>query len=83
MCNPRNRNEREVLIHRNFGCGKYLQKQGVGSHSERNCKVNMINFVVWLSAGAVIGWLASRMVQVEHKSMNKPVSDKDRKSGKS
>lgn len=29
--------------------------------------MNLINFIVWLSAGAVIGWFASRMVQAEHR----------------
>lgn len=32
--------------------------------------MNLLNFIVWLSAGAVIGWFASRMVQVEHRSHN-------------
>ena len=27
--------------------------------------MNFINFVAWLTAGAVIGWFASRMVEVE------------------
>lgn len=25
--------------------------------------MNLVNFIVWLSAGAVIGWFASRMVR--------------------
>lgn len=29
--------------------------------------MNLINFIVWLSVGAVIGWIASRMVQLERK----------------
>ncbi|MHC1783729.1 MAG: hypothetical protein AB9891_13405 [Anaerolineaceae bacterium] len=29
--------------------------------------MNFINFMVWLSAGAMIGWFASRMVQMERK----------------
>ena len=29
--------------------------------------MNLLNFIVWLSAGAVIGWFASRMIQVEHR----------------
>ena len=29
--------------------------------------MNLINFIVWLSAGAVIGWFASRMVQAENR----------------
>jgi uncharacterized membrane protein YeaQ/YmgE (transglycosylase-associated protein family) len=31
--------------------------------------VNLINFIVWLSAGAVIGWFASRMVKAERRRM--------------
>jgi hypothetical protein len=34
--------------------------------------MNLINFIVWLSAGAVIGWFASRMEMVEHKRTHKP-----------
>jgi len=29
--------------------------------------MNLINFIVWLTVGAVIGWFASRMVMVEHR----------------
>ena len=36
--------------------------------------MNLINFIVWLSAGAVIGWFASRMVQMEYKPASRPVS---------
>lgn len=34
--------------------------------------MNLFNFIVWLSAGAVIGWFASRMVQLEQKRNHKP-----------
>ena len=34
--------------------------------------MNLINFIVWLSTGAVIGWFASRMVKAEHKQTHKP-----------
>ena len=34
---------------------------------------NLINFIVWLSAGAVIGWFASRMVEVERRRTYKPM----------
>lgn len=27
--------------------------------------MNLFNFIVWLSTGAVIGWFASRMVKAE------------------
>jgi len=36
--------------------------------------MNLINFIVWLSAGAVIGWFASRMVQAEHKQIQKQLT---------
>jgi hypothetical protein len=29
--------------------------------------MNLINFIVWLSAGAVIGWFASRMIEIEQR----------------
>lgn len=29
--------------------------------------MNLINFIVWLSAGAVIGWFAGRMIEVEQR----------------
>jgi hypothetical protein len=29
--------------------------------------VNLINLIVWLSAGVVIGWCACRMVQMEQR----------------
>jgi uncharacterized membrane protein YeaQ/YmgE (transglycosylase-associated protein family) len=29
--------------------------------------MNLINFIVWLSAGAIIGWFASRMIEAERK----------------
>jgi len=44
--------------------------------------MNLINFIVWLSAGAVIGWFASRMVSVEHKLTHKPLPDEDHSSKK-
>lgn len=40
--------------------------------------MNLINFIVWLTAGAVIGWFASRMVMVEHKHKHISLPDDDR-----
>lgn len=41
--------------------------------------MDLINFVVWLSAGAVIGWFASWMVKVEHKLRpNRPIPSEER-----
>jgi len=39
---------------------------------------NLINFIVWLTAGAVIGWFASRMVKLETRRTPKPVPEEDR-----
>lgn len=38
--------------------------------------MNLVNFVVWLSAGAVVGWFASRMVRAERKMTRKSLPDK-------
>jgi hypothetical protein len=35
--------------------------------------MNFLNFVAWLTAGAVIGWLASRMVEAEKRRVLVPV----------
>jgi hypothetical protein len=45
--------------------------------------MNLINFIVWLSTGAVIGWFASRMVKAEHKQTHKSLPGEDRSSEKS
>ena len=34
--------------------------------------MNFLNFVAWLTAGAVIGWLASRMVEAEKRQAQRP-----------
>ncbi len=39
--------------------------------------MNLINFLVWLSTGAVIGWFANQMVQAERRHIHKPLPDKD------
>ena len=38
--------------------------------------MNFVNFIVWLFAGAIIGWFASRMVQIEQNRTRKPAADK-------
>jgi len=35
--------------------------------------MNLLNFIVWLSAGAVVGWFASRMVRAERKMVRNTV----------
>jgi hypothetical protein len=42
--------------------------------------MNLINLIVWLSAGAVIGWFANRMVEAEHRHAYKPMPVEDRRS---
>jgi len=45
--------------------------------------MNLINLIVWLSAGAIIGWFASRMVMIEHRRPHKPLPEEDPNSEKS
>lgn len=40
--------------------------------------MDLINFIVWLTAGAVIGWFANRMVMTQHeRRANKAASAED------
>jgi hypothetical protein len=39
--------------------------------------MNLFNFIVWLTAGAVIGWFAHRMVEVEHRQAHKSLPDEE------
>ena len=34
--------------------------------------MNLLNFMIWLTVGAVIGWFASRMVQAEKRWITSP-----------
>jgi hypothetical protein len=46
--------------------------------------MNLINFIVWLTAGAVIGWFARGMVKGEYKRTHKPLpGEEDHSSEKS
>jgi len=60
-----------------MGIHRFLRETGekpeVEEHSERRNRMNFINFVAWLTAGAVIGWFASRMVDVEKRRVLKLV----------
>jgi hypothetical protein len=42
--------------------------------------MNLLNFMVWLSAGAIIGWFAREMVEAEHRRIQESVPDKDSSS---
>lgn len=44
--------------------------------------MNLLNFIVWLSAGAVVGWFASRMVRAERKVVHKSLPGKDSSDNK-
>ena len=41
--------------------------------------MDLINFIVWLTVGAVIGWFANRMVTAQHgrRTLNKPALSGD------
>jgi len=45
--------------------------------------MNLINFIVWLCAGAVLGWFARGMVKVEHRRTQELLIGEDRISEKS
>lgn len=36
--------------------------------------MNFFNFVAWLTAGAIVGWFARRMIEAEHGRAVIPVS---------
>jgi hypothetical protein len=46
-------------------------------HSERRKKMELLKFVLWLTAGAVIGWFASQIVTTEHRWTYKPTPGED------
>jgi len=51
---------------------------------ERRKQMDLFNFIVWLTAGAVIGWFAHRMVTAQHQGRaDKPTSSEDDSSEKS
>jgi len=51
---------------------------------ERRNLMDLINFIVWLTAGAVIGWFANRMITAQHeRRADKPTPWEDGSSGES
>ena len=51
---------------------------------ERKKQMDLFNFIVWLTAGAVVGWFAHRMVTAQHRGRaDKPTSSEDGSSEKS
>jgi hypothetical protein len=53
-----------------------LKTKGV-NYRERKNEMELIKFIMWLSAGAVIGWFASRVVTAENGWVHKPMPVKD------
>jgi len=45
--------------------------------------MELTKFIMWLTAGAVVGWIASRIVTTEHRFTHKPKSAKVSNSEKS
>ena len=45
--------------------------------------MELTKFILWLTAGAVVGWFASRIVLTEHRLTHKPKPDKVPSSEKS
>jgi hypothetical protein len=71
---------------------KYCDKHGSDGKSsrgflaglisiERRNEMDLINFIVWLTAGAVIGWFSHRMVTAQRADKSTPSEDGN--SGKS
>ncbi len=44
--------------------------------------MDLINLIIWMSAGAVVGWFARGMVRLEHKRVRKPASSEARDAKK-
>jgi hypothetical protein len=45
--------------------------------------MDLVNFIVWLTAGAVVGWFANRMVKAQHvQRADKPSPSEDSSSEK-
>jgi uncharacterized membrane protein YeaQ/YmgE (transglycosylase-associated protein family) len=42
--------------------------------------MELIKFILWLTAGAVIGWFANRLVTTEHGWTHKSMPDEDSSS---
>jgi len=45
--------------------------------------MELVKFILWLSAGAVIGWVAGQIVMVEHRRTHIPVYGEGDSSEKS
>ena len=44
----------------------HYDKKHADGEKPRRKSMDLINFIVWLSAGAMIGWFARQMVTVQH-----------------
>lgn len=38
--------------------------------------MKLINFIIWLTTGAIVGWFASRIISAENRLTHKPVASK-------
>ena len=46
--------------------------------------MDLVNFIVWLTAGAVVGWFANRMVKAQHeRRAEKPTPSEEGSTEKS
>jgi len=39
--------------------------------------MKLINFIIWLTTGAIVGWFASRIIAAEHRLSQKSLASKD------
>jgi len=44
--------------------------------------MELIKFIIWLTAGAVIGWFANRIVSIERRLTHKPSTGEERTAKK-
>ncbi len=44
--------------------------------------MDLLNLIIWMSAGAVVGWFARGMVRLEHRRVRNPTSSENRSEKK-
>ena len=42
------------------------RRKSMETKSTERKSMDLVNFIVWLTAGAVVGWFANRMVKAQH-----------------
>jgi len=45
---------------------KIERRKSIETKPTERKSMDLINFIVWLTAGAVVGWFANRMVKAQH-----------------